>query len=682
MNKKLVPILGALILLFGGNFFAAKTFAQCGTYFKLKYSAVGKIPNIDNRPFRLMDWNADGKPDFYNFRSNNATQTIDIIIYPVKPTGYWDWDNPVIYTSDVPNTTNNFQPTDFVVKDFNSDGRVDIRLNNRIYRNNGSGALVGQAPIVWGGGNWLATLGDFDLNDDGLLDWLYTVQIHPTGHEIRYQMQNPDGSFGAPVIVIAHTAQTPLNGVPKAAGDFDGDGKVDIVYAAGFNYVFIKGMSNGAFQINSAVPSNATGGYVRVADFNNDGRADILVGGASPSAFYVYYGQANSTFTQTPLILTGDSGGLDVADMNGDNYLDIVRYPFSAVSYSVTLNNGNGSFAPTVNYQRPFPGGEIVSDLSGDGKADVFYHSTGIPYVNAFGEQIVPVWENTCNSSGETRRLNFGQDPSSDLAMWTPSTGDWFYKNPNWYSPSLISFTTFNWGLGSLGDTPAPGDYDGDGRTDRAVYRSSTGVWWILQSSNSEWSVFPFGMPGDIPVPADYDGGGKTDAAVFRPSDGNWYFWFSETGQYGAVHFGVDGDKPVPQDYDGDGKTDAAVFRPSDGKWYILRSSDLVYSVIQWGIATDKPIPADYDGDLKADVAIFRNGQWWIVRSSDNQVNVINYGQAGDIPLGFYRNTVSADPLFYRPVERIWYVRWTYPLTRESFGNNGEVPIYFGLPNN
>ncbi len=82
---------------------------------------------------------------------------------------------------------------------------------------------------------------------------------------------------------------------------------------------------------------------------------------------------------------------------------------------------------------------------------------------------------------------------------------------------------------------PTTGDYDGDGRTDVAVFRPSTGAWFVQGGASVN-----FGTNGDIPVPGDYNGDGRTDVAVFRPSTGAWFV------QGGAsVNFGTNGDIPV-----------------------------------------------------------------------------------------------------------------------------------------
>jgi hypothetical protein len=76
--------------------------------------------------------------------------------------------------------------------------------------------------------------------------------------------------------------------------------------------------------------------------------------------------------------------------------------------------------------------------------------------------------------------------------------------------------------FGRSSDTLVPADYDGDHRTDLAVYRPGTGEWWIHRSSDSADEVHQFGAPGDLPVPVDYTGDGSTDVAVYQPAGGEW----------------------------------------------------------------------------------------------------------------------------------------------------------------
>ncbi len=267
---------------------------------------------------------------------------------------------------------------------------------------------------------------------------------------------------------------------------------------------------------------------------------------------------------------------------------------------------------------------------------------------------------------------DFDGDGSDDFAVFRPSTGTWYMQNSEGFGGRSF---------GLAGDKVVSGDYDGDGKTDVAVFRNQNGlgIWYVNRSSDNGASGFQFGLGDDKPVRGDFDGDGRIDYAVFRPGNGTWYIQKSDNSGFIFTQFGLSDDIPIPTDIDGDGKDDIVVFRPSNGFWYWLRSSDGGFSGAQFGIAGDIPIRGDFDGDGKADVCVFRpsNGVWYILRSSDNGFRAMQFGLSEDIPVaGNFDADNKTDIAVFRPSNGVWYIVKSVDGTFEfrQFGLNGDIP--------
>ncbi len=243
-----------------------------------------------------------------------------------------------------------------------------------------------------------------------------------------------------------------------------------------------------------------------------------------------------------------------------------------------------------------------------------------------------------------------------------------------WNRNSTSGDQTNLWGDANR-DFPVPGDYDGDGRGDLALYRAGAAsgdlsVFWILRSSDNTALAIQYGQFGDQAHCRDFDGDGKTDPTIVRPGATAtaqlvWWINQSATSTDRVVAFGLTGntgafDSPVSGDYDGDGKFDLAVYRfvlAPTNTFIIQRSSDSVVTFDQFGnFNSDWIVPGDYDGDGKYDFATAKTGatgaspmRWWIKDSSTGQIRVIPFGISSDTPVqGDYDGDARTDIAIYR----------------------------------
>ncbi len=290
-------------------------------------------------------------------------------------------------------------------------------------------------------------------------------------------------------------------------------------------------------------------------------------------------------------------------------------------------------------------------------------------------------FDSNCSANALHTPFDFDGDGKSDIAIFRPSTATWYLHK------SVLGDTATHWGLST--DILTPADFDGDGITDIAVWRpADLAHFFVLNSATSTVTTEQFGQTGDDPIPvADWDGDGKADIAVYRNAAvGNQSFFYfrgsrnNPNGNTTYLPWGQAGDDPVRGDFDGDGIEDATVFRPSDRYWYTLRSSDQQTQALQWGLITDKRIEGDFDGDGKTDLAVFRpsDATWYILQSSDGQPRYQQWGLSTDVPVpGDYDGDGKTDFAIWRPSDGNFWQLLNDSGQSEvlNFGIGGDVPI-------
>jgi len=240
--------------------------------------------------------------------------------------------------------------------------------------------------------------------------------------------------------------------------------------------------------------------------------------------------------------------------------------------------------------------------------------------IHGVGEALPPTPSLTSTAVG----ADFDGDAKSDPAVYN-TNGTWKIKlsTANYAVITLADF------LGGSGYTALAADFDGDAKADPAVYNAAAELWAVKLSSLNYLAptvITGFGGIGWQAVAGDFDGDRLADPALYNENR-TWKVKFSTAGYQTFTRenlLGYAGWTGVAADFDGDAKIDPTIYKASTGSWIVMLSrSNYNVAVLEPGFLGSGDytgLAADFDGDAYADptVVLPSNGNWKLKLSSSN----------------------------------------------------------------
>ncbi|HEY9403669.1 MAG TPA: FG-GAP-like repeat-containing protein [Pyrinomonadaceae bacterium] len=436
-----------------------------------------------------------------------------------------------------------------------------------VVRASGSGSGVSGVPVTLSGTRTAATVSGSDgsyaftsLPPGGN----YTVSVSygtsglthlllaaPTSHSFDRLPTNLRADFT--ITPLIKPLERHLVGLE--AGEFNGDGKPDVVVVSLYGAVYVLlGKGDGTFERGATYQLNNSSTVVGVADFDGNGVSDVVVGNRGvnngPSSLFVLLGNGDGTFAVKPAMpAVAEVQSIAISDFDGDGRVDIVtaNYGFLATGSSVSkvtvlLGNGDGTFRSTVDYEGGFNMRFVIAaDFSGDGKPDLATtNSSSFDNIKVFLNRGDGTFSSSASYTGDTSSGalaagDFNADGKLDLAVGTgilnantvrifPGNGDGTFQ-----SPTLIN-------AGAPPNRIKIADLNGDDKLDLVVLNMDKEVHVLhgrgdntfMNAVNYDHSSDPYSYAYGFGL-ADFNNDGRLDVSISGYSG-------RPGGEYGTGH--------------------------------------------------------------------------------------------------------------------------------------------------
>jgi len=342
------------------------------------------------------------------------------------------------------------------VGDFTHDGNLTIIAltydsgNAYLYRNNGQGALTLQGAFAYApsdGSVDSVSAAVADYNHDGNLD----VAVINNGY-LHIWLGDGTGSF------TAGPTQS-VNGTTVTVGDFDGDGKADLLVALDHSAISTAYLyyGDGTGHFPDEVTLNLPTGFAvfTAGDVNSDAKSDVMAvdPGAGASRVFVFYGDAERQFASRTSVLVGRcvTGNAQVADMDGNGLNDLVVEEMDCgntgtgpLYVDVLTRNPDSSYNPdeTVFWAQKAPDG-LIHEIS---QAPLILRADQDATPDLLVQQCL---DSYCVDTANTTQLN------TTSGNWPSCSAPWFAEGFTVCSPlNGASASPVRFEIGAAGPVP------------------------------------------------------------------------------------------------------------------------------------------------------------------------------------------------------------------------------------